>query len=161
MSGISRYKPFWKPASSAITSGRVHLDVCCIDRSTSLPSVANVAHPSVTHLGGHAHLWCQRWGRFSKRLETEPVYLRGCFWSLPVWAPPGWPCGGRGGGPWWCSPPGPPAPTWGSHTGSPGSTAERRSVQNPRLIVSSVITAGYWHKLTWQQLTFNKHRLLL
>ena len=38
-----------------ITSGRVHLDVCWIDQPTQW-TVANVAHLSVTHLGGHAHL---------------------------------------------------------------------------------------------------------
>ena len=31
VSVISRYKPFWKSASSDITSGRAHLDVCWID----------------------------------------------------------------------------------------------------------------------------------
>ena len=41
-----------------ITGGRVHLDVCWIDQSTSLPqwTVANIAHLYVTHLGGHDHL---------------------------------------------------------------------------------------------------------
>ena len=52
---ICHYKPFGKFAASDITSGRVHLDVCWIDQSTSLP-VANVAHLSVIHLGGHAQL---------------------------------------------------------------------------------------------------------
>ena len=45
-----------------ITGGRVRLDVCWMDQSTSPTqwTVANVAHLSVTHLGGHAHLWCQK-----------------------------------------------------------------------------------------------------
>ena len=54
---INRYKPFWKSASSDITCGRVHLDVL-LDRSVYQPSqwtIADVAHQSVTHLGGHAH----------------------------------------------------------------------------------------------------------
>jgi PKD repeat protein len=38
MSVICRYEPFFKSASSDITSGRVHLDVRWIDQSTSLPS---------------------------------------------------------------------------------------------------------------------------
>ena len=52
--GVSVISRFEK-RSSDITSGRVHLDVCWIDQSTSLPS-ANVAHLSATHLDGHAHL---------------------------------------------------------------------------------------------------------
>ena len=57
---IGRYEPFGKSASCDITGGRVLLDVCWIDQSTSLPSgtVVNVAHLSVVDLGGHAHLWC-------------------------------------------------------------------------------------------------------
>ena len=38
VSVISRYKLVRKLASSDITSGRVHLDVCWKDQSTSLPS---------------------------------------------------------------------------------------------------------------------------
>ena len=36
---ISTYKPFYKAMSSDIPSGRVHLDVCWIDQSASLPSL--------------------------------------------------------------------------------------------------------------------------
>ena len=35
---ISHYKQFWKSASSDSKGGCVHLDVCWIDQSTSLPS---------------------------------------------------------------------------------------------------------------------------
>ena len=38
VSVISPYKPFGKSASSDITGGHVHLDVCWIDQSPSLPS---------------------------------------------------------------------------------------------------------------------------
>ena len=62
VSVISRYKPFQNSTSSDITSGRVHLDLCCIDQ-VGLPAYpvdcSKVAHLSVIHLGGHAHLW--RW----------------------------------------------------------------------------------------------------
>ena len=56
-------KPFRKSASSDITSGRVHLDVCWIDQWTA----ANVAHLSVTlsPLG-----MSEEERRFSKRLVT-------------------------------------------------------------------------------------------
>ena len=41
------------PRFSDITSGRVHLDVGWIERTTGPPggTGANLAHPSVTHLG--------------------------------------------------------------------------------------------------------------
>ena len=62
VSVISCYKPFWKSGSSYITGGLVDLDVGWIDQSTSPTqwTVANVAHLSVTHLDGHAHLWSQK-----------------------------------------------------------------------------------------------------
>ena len=57
-----------KSASSAIPSGRIHLEVCWIDQPTQW-TVANVAHLSVIHLGGHAPYDVRR-GRFSKRPVT-------------------------------------------------------------------------------------------
>ena len=35
---IGLYKPFWKSAPYDITDGRVHLDVCWVGQSTSLPN---------------------------------------------------------------------------------------------------------------------------
>ena len=62
---ISLYKPFWKSAPYDIKRGRKWAcpPRCVLDRSVYQPSqwtVANVAHLSVTRLGGHAHLWCHK-----------------------------------------------------------------------------------------------------
>ena len=62
---ISCHKPFWKLAPYDIIRGRKW--ACpprrVLDRSVHQPTrwtIANAAHLSVTHLGGHAHLWCHK-----------------------------------------------------------------------------------------------------
>ena len=58
---------------SDITGGRVHLDVCWIDQPTRWTEV-NVAHLSVTQLGGHAHdprLWPCDAGQSSEPLNCD------------------------------------------------------------------------------------------
>uniref|UniRef100_A0A8C4ZV12 protein-serine/threonine phosphatase n=1 Tax=Gadus morhua TaxID=8049 RepID=A0A8C4ZV12_GADMO len=56
VSGISHCKPFWKSASHHKWACPPR---CVLDRSAYQPTpwtVANVAHLSIIHLGGHAHL---------------------------------------------------------------------------------------------------------
>ena len=69
VSVVGRYTPLWKTCLFWHDKWTCP-PRCTRDRSVHQPTrwtVANVAHPSVTHLGGHAHLWWRQKSQIFKR----------------------------------------------------------------------------------------------
>ena len=78
VSVISRWK-------SDVTSGRVHLDVCWVDQSTSLPSGLQLTYPSYIKVDTHNSLWRRITltpGEMVKYVTFNAMYLseyKSCF----------------------------------------------------------------------------------